>query len=159
MGSCTLLDFLSRLTKHAPQLYALYIEPRNRGLAQRLYIAPCSSSPLVRATISRQLRSAAQTELVKSTSSTSSIIDVGELYREAQRAWDALETLLGERDTWFFGAEQPSLFDASVFAYSHLLLGGVLGWDDQRLVMTLRGKTNLERHHQRILDDFYSGHA
>ncbi|KAI9848654.1 MAG: hypothetical protein M1838_000457 [Thelocarpon superellum] len=131
-------------------LYALYLEPANADIARRLYIDPCSTNPLVRLTIAHQLRSAAQDELHRA----SPIINVIDTYREAQKAFDALDTLLGDH-SWFFGEKEPGLFDASVFSYTHLLLSDVMGWIDQRLVDVVRGRPNLARHHERILAEFY----
>ncbi|KAG0646177.1 Metaxin-1 [Hyphodiscus hymeniophilus] len=92
------------------KLYNLYLDPNNfSAVAYPLYISPVSSNPLVRASIAHQLRTAAETELLKHTS----IIDTDDLYSEADKALEALSILLGE-DPWFFGNEKPALFDASM---------------------------------------------
>ncbi|KAF4631997.1 hypothetical protein G7Y89_g6130 [Cudoniella acicularis] len=80
-------------------LYTLYLEPLNfSAVAYPLYVSSTSSNPLVRASISHQLRSAAETELLKH----SSIIDTDDLYSEADKAFEALSILLGN-NSWFFG--------------------------------------------------------
>ncbi|KAI9680640.1 MAG: hypothetical protein M1817_004080 [Caeruleum heppii] len=133
-------------------LYALYLEPGNFEIAQRLYVEPCSSNGLVRAAISRQLRAAASSELCKQ----GGLIVIDELYREAEDAFKALSTLLDEK-AWFFGVDRPSLFDASVFAYTHLILHERMAWQDDRLLQALRGCKNLVGHEHRMASDLYGG--
>lgn len=117
---------------------------------RRLYIDPCSSNALVDETIAYQLRAAAHTEILK----TSSRIDVGNLYSDADDAFSALSILLGN-NTWFFDAEKPSLFDASVFAYTHLLLDQGMGWKEDKLPATVRRRENLVKHRDHILSTYY----
>ncbi|CAN8106355.1 unnamed protein product [Discula destructiva] len=61
------------------------------------------------------------------------VLDPQKIYAEARRAFTALETLLmtgtsgADNDddapsAWFFGASHPTLFDAHVFSYTHLIL-------------------------------------
>jgi metaxin len=129
------------------QLYTLYIEPLNfSAVAYKLYVSPTSSNPLVRASISHTLRAAAETELLKHCS----VIDTDDLYSEADKALEALSILLGE-DPWFFGNETPALFDASVFAYTQLLLDDELGWREKKLCTALRRRDNLVQHRNRLL--------
>jgi metaxin len=116
-----------------------------------LYVFPTSSHPLVRASISHQLRSAAEAELLKNTS----IIDTDDLYSEADKAFEALSILLGE-DSWFFGSDKPALFDASVFAYTQLLLDD-LGWKEKKLCRALRRRANLVQHRERLLVRYFGG--
>ena len=72
---------------------------------------------------------------------------------EADRAFAALSTLLGD-DNWFFGMEEPGLFDASVFAYTYLLLDGMV-WEESILEEKLRKYGNLIEHKDRISRRFY----
>lgn len=135
------------------QLYTLYLEPSNfSAVAHPLYVASTSSNLVVQASISHQLRTAAQAELSKHTS----IIDAADLYSEADKAFEALSTLLGD-DEWFFDNEKPALFDASVFAYTHLLLDNKLGWKEEKLCRALRQRENLVQHRQRLLVKYYGG--
>jgi metaxin len=62
------------------------------------------------------------------------------------------------KDDWFFGASGPGLFDASVFAYTHLLLDGALGkgWLDTRLRDALMSRKRLISHRDRIFDSYFS---
>ncbi|MCJ1366817.1 hypothetical protein MMC16_005947 [Acarospora aff. strigata] len=132
-------------------LYTLYLEPRNfAAVARRLYITPCSSNALVLATISYQLRKAAEAEILKH----SPVLDIDDLYSEANNAFHALSTLLGD-DTFFFGNEKPGLFDAGVFAYTHLLLDEGMGWKDTKLVKGLEKHQNLVNHRQRIYKTYF----
>ncbi len=120
---------------------------------QGMYITPCTSTSLVRYTLSHQLQRSAQAELLKGTSI--SIPNASEIYRDAEEAFFALSTLLGDQEEWFLGAETPGLFDASVFAYTHLLLDLEHVWTDQTMVRTVRDRENLVRHRERILDRYY----
>jgi metaxin len=124
-------------------LYTLYLEPINfSAVAYRLYVSPTSSNSLVQTIISHQLRSAAEAELLKH----ASIIDIDDIYSEADKAFEALSVLLGD-DSWFFGNEKPALFDASVFAYTHLLLRERMGWKEKKLVRMLRRRNNRPPSH------------
>jgi metaxin len=83
------------------------------------------------------------------------VIDVDDLYSEAEKAFEALSILLGG-DLWFFGAgDGPTLFDASVFAYTHLILDEKMGWKEKRLVRTLRKRENLVEHRERLLVRYF----
>lgn len=145
------------------QLYALYIAPSHTSLSQRLYIHPTTTNPFVRLTLSHQLRAAAEAELTKHALQ----INVVDIYREVERTFEALSTLLGGEDEgddgeerWFFGQRKPGLFDASVFAYTHLILhGDEMGWwsEGERLVSGVRRRANLVRHRERVLREFYAG--
>jgi metaxin len=138
------------LTIH--QLYSIYLSPNSTTIAEPLYILPTSSNPFVRLTIARDLRAAAENELLK----FSTVISAETLYNQAEDAFAALETLLGD-DEWFFGAERPGLFDASVFAYTHLLLDKELGrgWLDTRLRDALMARKRLTAHRDRILRAYF----
>ncbi|KAK3403077.1 hypothetical protein B0T20DRAFT_16574 [Sordaria brevicollis] len=110
-------------------LQALYRDPEYTDLLDRLYISPASSSFWVRGALRHQLRRAAESEILKTgpggTASTALtlLVDEQAVYRAAVNALEALATLLSESNTgWFFGAETPTLFDASVFAYTHLMI-------------------------------------
>ena len=83
------------------------------------------------------------------------MIDVQSLHREGERAFSALSTLLGD-DEYFFGDEQPSLFDASVFAYTNILLDKSLKWQVCHLNDGLEKHENLVRHRARILQRYYA---
>ncbi|KAI9826441.1 MAG: hypothetical protein M1826_006650 [Phylliscum demangeonii] len=159
-------------------LHQLYLDPSNAPVLQQLYIHPCSSNPLVRATIGYQLRNAVLAELSFSSSSSSharralfTAADVDSLYAAADEAFDALSTLLGD-GRWFFDADGPRVLDAAVFAYTCLVLGGdgeghqqgVIAWpapdaidhrSDSRLGQMVRRHANLVRHRDRILREYY----
>jgi metaxin len=118
-----------------------------------LYILPTSQNPFVRLTIARELRLAAEKELLK----FSTVINDETLYNQAEEAFASLDTLLG-RDEWFFGASRPGLFDASVFAYTHLLMDDKLGkgWVDTRLRDALMSRKRLITHRDRILSAYFT---
>ena len=92
------------------------------------------------------------TELLKQ----SSVIDAESLYYESERAFSALSTLLGE-DDYFLHSEQPGLFDASIFAYTNILLDETLHWRERRMMEGLEKFENLVNHRKRILQNFYNG--
>jgi len=134
-------------------LYQLYLNPANATLLHDLYIAPCSSNPFVQLAIAHQLRDAATTELTRSLASD--IIVEDELMREAEEAFSALSQLLGEND-WFFELDRPSLFDANVFSYAHLLVNqGGLQWGENRLGGLLKQHENLLRHQERVMSMYF----
>ena len=104
---------------------------------------------MVRSALSIQLRQAARDELLKS----SPYIDASELEAEAGNAFEALSTLLGDQQH-FFGRANPGLFDASVFAYTHLILDEGMGWKQSRLTQMLKKHENLVQHRERLLTFF-----
>lgn len=133
-------------------LYNMYLEDSNfQAVAWRLYISTDSSNPFVQHALARQLQVAAREELLKSYI----LIDANEIYTKAQQAFQALSVLLG-RDQYFFGAKQPSLFDASVFAYTHLLLDENMQWQDSTLRNALVGFAGLVEHRNRILGEYFN---
>ncbi|PQE25373.1 Mitochondrial outer membrane transport complex Tom37 metaxin protein [Rutstroemia sp. NJR-2017a BBW] len=129
-------------------LHTLYLTPSNfSSVAWPLYIQSTSSVPLIRLITAHQLRSAASAELMK----TASTIDTHSIYGEAEKAFEALSVLLGD-EKWFFGEKEPTLFDASIFAYIYLLLDDTMGWKDRKLVDMVKksGEGNLVRHSRRV---------
>lgn len=133
-------------------LYFLYLQPENfREVAYPLYCASASSNILVQQSIARQLKNAARDELLKSFT----IIDPTELYDRASKAFQALSTLLGDNDH-FFGASSPGLFDASVFAYTYLLLTSTMPWVDTQLADFLEEHPNLVQHRERLLQRYFT---
>ena len=76
------------------------------------------------------------------------------MYRECDKALSALSQLLGG-DLFFFAADHPGLFDASVFAYTNPLLDDGLGWQEKRLIKGLKAFQNLVEHRQRILKHYF----
>ncbi|KAF1921345.1 hypothetical protein BDU57DRAFT_438513 [Ampelomyces quisqualis] len=133
-------------------LYCIYLSRNSTSIAEPLYILPTSGNPFVRLTVARELRQAAEKELLK----FSAAINAESLYNQAEEAFVALETLLGKED-WFFSASRPGLFDASVFAYTHLLLDDRLGkgWLDTRLRDALKSRKRLMSHRNRILTTYF----
>ncbi len=133
-------------------LYTLYLDEMNfAAVAKKLYIDPASSNPLVRTTLAYQLQQAARAELLK----YSTYIDEDDLYAEAANAFHALSVLLGQ-DEHYFGQIQPGLFDASVFAFTYLLLDNNLGWRNKRMSDALRKNENLVQHRNRILKQYFT---
>ncbi len=140
------------LSLTAFKLHSIYISSNFTSIAEPLYILPASSNSFVRLTTARELRLAAEKELLK----FSSVFDAETLYNQAEEAFTALDSLLGD-DKWFFGAESPGLFDASVFAYTQLLLDDGLGkgWLDTRLRDTLMPRQRLIAHRDNIMKNYF----
>lgn len=103
-------------------------------------------------TIAHQLRQAAETEITKATGS--SMIIEEDMIRVAEEAIAALSTLLGS-GKWFFGEDVPGLFDASVFAYTHLLLDDRLGFTENQMGKMVKRHENLVQHQNRIVEMYY----
>jgi metaxin len=147
-------EIYTSLLDHAVRrawLYLLYLDPDNFShVAKRLYITPSSSSTFVTMAISYQLKEAATQELVKITP----VVKAEDILTEAGDAFEALSTLLGG-EKWFFGSSTPTLFDASVFAYTHLLLDEGMGWRNNPLAERLATFGNLVGHRERILGKYY----
>jgi hypothetical protein len=96
---------------------------------------------------------------VASTSTTPRVIDEDQLYRDAEEAFDSLAHVLRASKTdWFFDAEKPGLFDASVFAYTLLVLDtntaatAGMEWGNGRLGDVVRKAVDgeLVRHRDRV---------
>ncbi|KAJ6120722.1 hypothetical protein N7523_005002 [Penicillium sp. IBT 18751x] len=131
-------------------LYMLYLDNDNfEAVARRLYVVPATTNTIVRTALGIQLQQAARDELLK----TSKYIDAADLEGDAKSAFEALSALLGE-DDHFFGRSKPGLFDASVFAYTHLILDEGMGWKQNRLAQLLRENPNLVQHRERLLQFF-----
>ena len=147
-------DVYISLLDHAVRrawLYLLYLCPDNFShVAERLYVTSSSSNTFVAMAISYQLKDAATQELVKITP----VVKAEDILKEAVDAFAALETLLGD-ENWFFGSKGPGLFDASVFAYTHLLLDEGMGWRFNPLAEKLAAFHNLVGHRNRVLEKYY----
>ncbi|KAI1362129.1 hypothetical protein F5Y08DRAFT_284082 [Xylaria arbuscula] len=128
-------------------LYTLYLSPANTALLTQLYVAPTTSSSPVRATILYQLRHAAESEILKSTSRD--FINPPDLYKGAKEAFQALDAVLADGE-WFFGSSAPGLFDATVFSYTHLVLLDELPWENRRMSDILNEFPRLVDHRNRI---------
>ncbi|ORY68749.1 uncharacterized protein BCR38DRAFT_335148 [Pseudomassariella vexata] len=133
-------------------LYSLYLNPKDTALLFDLYINPTSSTQVVRNTIWHQLQHAAESEILKSTGAPA--VNPPALYKGAEEAFEALATVLGG-EAWFFGNLNPGLFDATVFAYTHLVLDEKLSWQDSRLRDALMNYPSLVEHRDRILARYW----
>ncbi|KAL2854135.1 hypothetical protein BJX68DRAFT_39839 [Aspergillus pseudodeflectus] len=131
-------------------LYHLYLNRENfEAVARRLYVDPSTADPIVRTVLAAQLQQAARDELLKS----SPYIDASALEAEAAEAFEALSTLLGD-NIHFFNRPNPGLFDANVFAYTHLILDSKMDWKYNRLEQLLSQHENLVQHRERLLKFF-----
>jgi metaxin len=119
-----------------------------------MYVGSASTSYAVRISLAQQLRNAAQDELLK----TNTIVDGQELYSKAEEAFQALSWLLGD-DKFFFGQTTPGLFDASLFAYTQIILDDDLEWKTPTLKLALQRYENLVQHRARLVRGFFSSRA
>ena len=134
-------------------LYYLYLDHDNfHAVAWPMYVSSASSSYPVQTSLAFQLQNAARDELLK----TNTIIDAQELYAKADEAFQSLSTLLGE-DKFFFAQSTPGLFDASLFAYTQIILDNQLNWKSPALKVALQNHDNLVQHSARLMRGFFSG--
>ncbi|KAH7325956.1 hypothetical protein B0I35DRAFT_405281 [Stachybotrys elegans] len=131
-------------------LYTLYLLPANDPLLTRLYLP---ESPFLRLPLRQTLRTAATDEILKTTRRP--LLQPAQLYTDATTAFRSLSALLGDNE-WFFGAQEPDLFDAEVFAYTYLILDETLGWADQSLAQCLSQFDNLVQHRLRLYQRCWS---
>ncbi|KAL5091825.1 hypothetical protein Trisim1_002637 [Trichoderma cf. simile WF8] len=128
-------------------LYALYLHETNTPLLKALYLPP---SPILHLPSLHTLRNAATDEILKTT--RRSLVDPRRLLVDATDALRSLSALLADND-WFFGQSEPGLFDAEVFAYTHLILDEAFGWaDDYSLAQCLVKFDNLVEHRKRLYE-------
>jgi len=134
-------------------LYYLYLDEDNfQAVAAPMYVASASASYVVRRSLAHQLQNAAREELLK----TNTIIDGQELYAKAEGAFQSLSTLLSDHK-FFFGQTTPGLFDASLFAYTQIILDDSLEWKTPVLKVMLQRHANLVQHRARLVHGFFSG--
>lgn len=135
-------------------LYHLYLQGDNfESVARALYVDNTSSNPLVRIALARQLQAAAKEQLLR----TRPFIDASEIYEQVDAAFVALSTLLGNQD-FFSDANTPGLFDASLVAYTHLILhfadakrASRVRWKDDTLSCLLSRHKSLLAHRDKVL--------
>ena len=81
------------------------------------------------------------------------------LFEQADEAFEALAVRLdSDGNKWLSGRETPGLADATLFAYTHLLLDEGMGWADETLVEMVKareGRESVVRHRDRILELYY----
>ncbi|KAK6526255.1 hypothetical protein TWF694_004862 [Orbilia ellipsospora] len=128
-------------------LYAMYVD--NTNLNNITVPKYTNSTPLwpVNYLLGLQMRQAALDSL--GVNGVGSKVNGEMLYMRANEAWAALSALLGD-NKWFFSARDAGLFDASVFAYTHLILTLGLERSGEDLVNGLQQYSNLIDHEQRI---------
>ncbi|KAK0719535.1 hypothetical protein B0H67DRAFT_642881 [Lasiosphaeris hirsuta] len=139
-------------------LYVVYLH--SGGRADGWYIEPASRDPLIRYALRNGLREAAAAEILKGTGMLGidlEDLDMQVLEKRGQEALESLAELLRESETgWFFGAEEPGVFDASVFAYTYLLSRHVSDRDISGTVKVAAGGA-LDKHQMRMLEMAWPG--
>ena len=81
-------------------------------------------------------------------------VDAEAIYQGSDKAFEALSELLGDKD-YYFGEKRPGLFDASVFAYTNVILDEGLDWKDTRMLKGLLTYSNLVEHRERISKAYF----
>jgi metaxin len=129
-------------------------------MAQTLYISPATASAVAQASLRHTLTAAAR-EQVLLAASPADTLDVDDVYARAAAAFEAFALVLapeaggeGRPDDWVLGGDGrggPTLLDAALFAYTHLLLDEAMGWRDRRLVRCVGRWEVLARHRERVL--------
>ena len=170
-------------------LHALYLDTETfKSITIPLYVAPCTRNGLVRAVSAHSLRSAAEEELLKGCGIPEGEleqVDIEGLYVAMEDAWEALSQVLGSEKCFdeVLGTREdangkmkgPGELDASVFAYSHVIISlledqkgrgaedgsaktlqesKVFGKGVKRLYEGIRKHKNLVQHHDLILVQF-----
>lgn len=135
-------------------LYFLYLQPENFAtVARKLYVETSSSNSMVRAALAHQLQTAAREQVLR----TRSRIDAEEIYEAADSAFSALATALSD-NSFSSKTNSPSLFDVTLFSYTHLLLRfgqnsqSLIRWSNTALLDILLQHEKLVSHSQRVLD-------
>lgn len=98
------------------------------------------------------MQSAAEAEILRGCGGN--LIRPDEIFDEAQAAFQALSTLLGQQQ-WFFDSSKPGLFDAAVFSYTHLLLDLPFHSQESQLKSIVSNHGNIIAHRDRILNQYY----
>ena len=133
-------------------LHYLYLDHDNfHAVAWPMYVSSASNSYPIQTSLAYQLQNAARDELLK----TNTVVDAQELYAKADKAFQSLSTLLGD-NKFFFAQSTPGLFDASLFAYTQIILDDQLDWKSTALKLVLQNHDNLVRHRARLIRGFFS---
>ncbi|PHH66960.1 hypothetical protein CDD81_5312 [Ophiocordyceps australis] len=131
-------------------LYTLYLVPENACLVAVLFMP---RSHIIHPHLLRQLRLDAH----------QSIISLSRHYRysaqlllnNATQAFLALDKLLGS-SAYFFDAPSPTIFDATVFSYTHLILpNSSIHWPQNPLRPSLDKCHNLQRHRRLLYSRYF----
>jgi len=126
-------------------LYSMYLTPNFEKITVHCYINNQSTSPIIQTFSARELRNAAREELLK----YRPVIDESAIYLEAEQALKALaEYVTGHIES---DQKPTSVLDATVFAYTYLLLElEHRVWADKRLINIVRKFDGLRKHKDAI---------
>ena len=144
------------------------MEPHNFEAITRPQYCTATAVGAVNHALAADLSMAAAAELTRSrpgtlrpsgpgTAPAARGINADDIYADADEAFAALATFLGSDadqhgpvPEWFFGAAQPGLIDAAVFAYTHLILAAPLHSTEAALGRSVRRHANLVAHEKRV---------
>ncbi|PHH68718.1 hypothetical protein CDD82_333 [Ophiocordyceps australis] len=131
-------------------LHTLYLVPENECLINVLFIP---QSSLLRPSLLRNLRLEAHQSIISIHRHSRYSPDI--LLHNASKAFQALDKLLGSQD-YFFDAPSPTIFDATVFSYTHLILpNSSLHWIQNPLRPSLDDCHNLQRHRRLLYARYF----
>ena len=153
-------------------LHAVYLDDDNSSqatVASRLYADAASSSMFVRTSLAGQLQAAAAAEVWGASTATPSAFAVAHIYKDAAVALAALQSVLEDNDDdapFFFNRKEPTIFDAAVFSYTHLLLedgdqsdnanaSKRFRWHNAELCNLVRGRPLLVRHRDTVANRYW----
>ncbi|QSL64319.1 hypothetical protein MERGE_001619 [Pneumocystis wakefieldiae] len=123
--------------------YGFFIEPENfKKVTSLLYIKDAWPISIF---TKWQLQNQVRKRL--SVRQKTGLLNAKEVYTDASYALHALSIKLGQ-DNWFFGAEDPSYIDATLFAYTHLVLS--INLPDDTLAREIKKHENLVKHAERV---------
>ncbi|EPE10196.1 dash complex subunit dad4 [Ophiostoma piceae UAMH 11346] len=153
-------------------LHAVYLDDDNSSqatVASRLYADAASSSMFVRASLTGQLQAAAAAEVWGASTATPTAFAVAHIYKDAAVALSAVQSVLEENDDdapFLFNRKEPTILDAAVFSYTHLLLedddqadnanaSKRFRWHNSELSNLVRGHPLLVQHRDTIADRYW----
>ncbi|KTW29409.1 hypothetical protein T552_01361 [Pneumocystis carinii B80] len=123
--------------------YGFFIEPENfRQVTSLLYIKDAWPVSIF---TKWQLQNQIKKKL--SVRQKNGLLNAKEIYADASHALHALSIKLGQ-DQWFFGTEVPSYIDATLFAYTYLVLS--INLPEDTLSHEVKKYENLVKHAERV---------
>ncbi|RIA88955.1 hypothetical protein C1645_773609 [Glomus cerebriforme] len=121
-------------------LYYLWCEPANELMTHKKYVGHYAK-PLDKVLFHKYKNLA-----VKELLTRKPVLDKEEIYQEADEALQAISTVLGDTD-YFFGSRLPTIIDAVIFSYIHVILNIPL--------RRVKVPPNLLKYSERIYNDYF----
>ncbi|BFZ62814.1 hypothetical protein YB2330_003924 [Saitoella coloradoensis] len=131
---------------HNAWIYTCFLEPKNYEAVALPRYTKATAWP-VNLWVGRQIREEKRAEI-----EARRTVNGEEIYADAAAAFAAIAAALGD-DDWFFASREPTLLDATLFTYTHLILSSPLVQDGIRQIVRTHG--NLVKHAKRVYDRCY----